>query len=231
MKPSILLAAMTLPFALACGDVVVFHGGTGGGGGDGGSGGTGGTCRAWADQEGDVVTVRIVNDSPEDLYVPTQCGLVEPQITPQLGDDGVRYGNDPGGCFFTCEELQRSEPPICTAEACLSSVRRIAPGDSFEIVWEGTGMVNVEMPTSCWFDASWGNGECTQLQEAAAQAYRVEIPAFAECVGDCTCTNGDCIGEPGGAQGYHDTAGFHHPEADPGDGGFGPCAFGCAEGG
>ena len=53
----------------------------------------------------------------------------------------------------------------------------------------------------------------------------------AECCCRFSTRAGQSIGEPGGAQGYHDTAVFNHPETNRVDVVFGPCAFGCAEGG
>jgi hypothetical protein len=236
----VLIAALLAHGALACGDTVDFDdngsggsgasGGNGGHGGDGGSGGKGGQCALYEDESGSEVTFRIVNDSSQAIYLPTNCGALTPTIQPQDGDDGAFYGNRYGGCFASCEDWQQGEPPVCTAEACALTTQRIEPGGSYDFVWQGTGLVQATMPDACYFDATYASGECTQVIEAPEQTYQFDIPGYMDCVGECVCQeDGQCFGEAGGVEGYHDVTTFDHPDEALVEVVFGPCTFGCAD--
>lgn len=234
----LLVAAVLGQGGLGCGDSVAFDssGGGGSGAGGGGLGGTGGqggdggdACAAYDDASGNDVTFRIQNDTGQAIFLPTDCGVVRPMIQPPGGGGETSYGNPHGGCFASCETWQQGEPPVCTAEACALTTLRVEAGATYELVWSGTAMRQEAMPQACWFDEQYGP-ECTRVIEAEAQSYQLELPAFSECLGDCTCEDsGQCYGEAGGIEGAHDGVTFAYPEEGTVDVIFGPCAFGCAE--
>jgi len=244
----LLVTALLAHGALACGDSVAFESdggggnGAGGSGGDGGIGGTGGgggddLCALYDDQSGSEVTFHIQNDTGQPIYLPTDCGILSPDIVPQGGpDQDTWYGNRWAGCFASCEDWQQSEPPVCTADACALTTLRLEAGASFDFVWAGTAMRQEEMPDQCWFDEQYASGECTRVLEAESQSYAFDLRAYSECVaegqgqGACTCDEtGQCFGQAGGLEGYHDGASFAHPDTATVNVVFGPCAFGCPD--
>ena len=154
---------------------------------------------------------------------------MRPDIQAAGSDADTYYGNAYGGCFASCETWQQGEPPVCTAEACALTTLVIEAGETYEIVWAGTALRQEDMPQQCWFDEQYGL-ECTRVIEAEAESYQFDLRAFSECIGECTCEdNGQCYGEAGGAEGFHDGVTFAYPDAATVDVVFGPCAFGCAE--
>ncbi|HHH27921.1 MAG TPA: hypothetical protein ENK57_06210 [Polyangiaceae bacterium] len=229
------LTALVTLGTVACGDSVAFDssggGGTGagGGGGNGGDGGDGDVCALYEDAAGSDVTFRIENGTGQPIYLPTDCGVLRPTIEPGDGDGETYYGNPYGGCFASCETWQQGEPPVCTAGACALTTLRLEAGEIYEFVWSGTAMRQEDMPAACWFDEQYV-GECTRVIEAEAQSYLFDLRAYSECIGECSCEqSGQCYGEAGGLEGFHDVATFTYPEAGTVDVVFGPCAFGCAD--
>jgi hypothetical protein len=219
-------AALAALGTVACSTTEVIIDGDGGGGSGAGTGGGGGDvlCEAHDDQDGTAITFRIHNDGFAPIYIPTSCGHLTPSITPIGGADGNAYGNT-DSCFSSCETLQHSEPVAC-AEACALITHRIMPGESFDFVWAGTGLMPTSMPAACFFDASYGP-DCIQLITAPSASYRFDIPAYDTCAGDCTCDADQCFGDATGLMGAHDPVSFAHPSETLVDVTFGGCAFGC----
>lgn len=169
--------------------------GGGSGGSGGGSGGTGGesVCTEYVTAPAqNPVTVRIVNQTANDLYIGPEaaggCGQVDAF---SVSDDG---GNPVGwrlqACSFTCEELQKGAC-ACAADCALPYVWRIAPAGALEVPWNGTIFTPETMPDEC-YDASCGTGQTCSVEREPSGALTLSATAWSEvtgsCGASCTCT-------------------------------------------
>lgn len=238
----LLAAALLSAATAACGSSVETvdddgaggSGASGGNGGNGGSGAKGGECSAFLDEEAPgTVTVRVVNQSPLDLYVPALCDLPAYQIAPESGPQDLLYVFGTS-CLYTCEMAQTQEMFGCPAAACAQTTHRVAAGSSLELTWPGTALdQGADMPDACYFDAQFA-GTCSQIVAAPAGTYQAFVQGFMECNSygpePCDCDdNGLCFGEASGLEGYPEPASFEFPADDEVEIVFGPCAFGCAQ--
>lgn len=205
--------------------------GTGGTGNASGTTGTGtgaggGTCPGYEDQAGSgEVILHVVNNAPMPIYIPRNCDAGSFSV---LGEDGKDWHQDLS-CSLSCQELQTSPQIACGA--CEPSVHQVPSFGSVDLVWRGTGIAQVDMPDACYFDVPYQD-TCSQVVAAPAQAYRIEVPAFAQCDSfddaPCACTDGICTGaEASGFQGYHEPAQLAYPAQKAIDVVFETCAFGC----
>jgi hypothetical protein len=234
-----------LALVVGCGSTVVEQspgsGGSGAGGGGSsttststgtstttGAGGAGGACGGYEDQPGSAtVTIHIVNETDQPIYLPSSCSTVQLSIDRAGGsDDGVTYAYDPS-CLQTCEDLQTEPQYACGACAPISYL--LPPGGSRDVVWKGTGLkYDVKMPDACW--ESPGFGSCSRVVTAPSGQYTVHLTGYATCDGPCECDgNGVCNGVPTGATAYTDLSSFIVPSANEVDVVFGTCAFGCPD--
>ncbi len=222
----------SMPFAVllslsvaACGSSVVQQGGgdQGGEAAGGGGGGQGGACGGFEDEAGSgTLTLRFVNDDFVPMYIPGNCENLDYQLVP-TGDDAARYPFD-ASCLLTCEELQ-TEPQIYCG-ACQPLVYRIDPGASFDVTWDGTGLLDRTMPQACFFESSGGTS-CSQIVSAPAGSYGVSVQASSECI-DCDCTGtGPCIGSVGGFAASPTPTVVSFPEAGLVEVHWPECSFGC----
>jgi hypothetical protein len=232
-----------LPFVLftsllpACSTVVVEPDGNGGAGGSTtdvattGTGkvtstSTGGVCSAYADEAGSgPVTVRVINQSPLDIYLPSICGEADYTM---VGSDQLSW-SDRLFCALTCEELQTQPPIVCGA--CAPIALRVPANGSREIIWSGTSVAVSEMPAECWFD-SMGLTTCGRNVAAPAQQYQVVLGGYAGCDdgtgAPCTCDEtGSCYGDPVGQLVNPLPAFFQYPSSHQVDVIFDSCVFGC----
>lgn len=222
--------------ATACGSEVTPQGGGGSGGGDTGGGDTGGgdiggadACSAFADEPvGDTLSIVIQNDSPLDVYIPSECGALGVSIVSEADPQGF-YGSTTSYCLQTCEELQSESMILC--EACAPEAIHIAPFSSRSLEWSTNGLHDVEMPAECWFDdLSIPEQFCNQRILAADGAYAIEaLGAFNGCEScDCDPVSGLCSGYPSGAQAFTEPLDFTLPD-DDGELVYviETCAFGC----
>jgi hypothetical protein len=230
-----------LPFVLlsgllpACSTVLVEPDGNGGAGGSttdvattgtGATTSTGGVCSAFADEAGSgPVTVRVVNDSPQDIYLGSTCGAADYTI---VGADQQAWNNQLF-CALTCEELQTQPPILCGA--CAPTALLVPAYASREFSWSGTSVTVGEMPAQCWFD-SMGLTTCGRDIAAPAQQYQVVLGGYAGCDdgtgAPCTCDDtGSCYGEPAGQLVNPLPAFFQYPSSHQVDVIFDSCVFGC----
>lgn len=179
-----LLGLLLLTFAPACGgDVAVETGGgtsssSGGSGGTStsssstsstssitGTGGAGGgdtVCAGFGDEESSgTLTIRVINESDEHLYIPASCSTERLNITSVPPND-VSYPGE-RSCTQTCEELQTQPQYVCGA--CAPLAYRILPGAQRDIPWDGKGLRSRTMPQECWEGSSF-NEACQQLVAA-----------------------------------------------------------------
>jgi hypothetical protein len=189
-------------------------------------------CLAFQDETSlGATTIRFVNHSPRDLYLPTGCGALDYTLENTIPDD-VRYQYD-GTCLQSCGELQTTSQYDCAAGACAETVQRIPAGSSAEVTWNGLGLQSQQMPSSCWFEPL-GGGTCSQIVSAPPGNYRLSVRAFAECQGyadgGCECQGDSCYGSPAGAEAFPVEVRFDHPTAEVVELVFDSCAFGCAGG-
>ncbi len=189
-----------------------------------------GICGAFQDEEsiGDA-TVRFVNETNQNVYLPETCGLLTYGIDGQLGDD-VHY-RGPGSCTQSCGDLQTNSRYDCGLGACQETVRVVPPGGSVEVTWGGRGSRQAEMPASCWLDAS-AESTCAQVVAAQPGTYEVSITGYASCMSydntPCVCSNeGSCEGAAAGPEVSLRVA-FDFPATSPAEVTFENCAFGCA---
>jgi hypothetical protein len=186
--------------------------------------GTGGNCAGFDDQASpQSVSVRILNQSLQTLFIPILCG--RPLLRIVSLEDGpnltFRYDN---GCLATCEDLQGASPPLCTADACQETTWEIPPGASRSIEWDTTLMLS-----ACWY--ALGVAEvCRQIVATPEGSYAFSIPAFSDCQGVCECDGAVCSGQVAGAVGMHPEDTLQFPKQDQVDLVFDACTFGCLEG-
>jgi hypothetical protein len=239
------VAAASMAAAVGCGSNVAVDddgddvgggGGTGGTGntGNGGSGAKGGECSAFHDQESpDTVTVRIVNDTGLDLYLPAYCDRLAYHIDATDGQGGDLMYTFDASCRYACELAQTEDMFGCPAAACAQTSYLVAPGSSLEVEWAGTGLdSDIQMPAACYFDPAQ-TSTCSQILAAPEGSYRASIIGSSQCESDaqgpCNCDeNGLCFGWPTGLVGYAEPAEFSFPADGEVEIVFGPCAFGCA---
>ncbi|MBW2529083.1 MAG: hypothetical protein JRI23_33205 [Deltaproteobacteria bacterium] len=247
------VAALALCLSVGCGEVYVegfgdggeggtgATGGTAGTGGTGATGGTGGTagsggtggqdlCSPYLDEEpAGQVTVRFVNQSGLPIYLPAMCGNPIFELRPFNGDDGIDYAFDPF-CLQTCEDLQTSG--IIDCAMCEPSSILLPAGQSYDVVWDGTGLEPNLMPDACWAMPGEYGGNCPKIVRAASQAYRIMAKGYETC-GDgdfpCACDNtGYCTGDATGMEAWADITDFDYsPAAMLVEVVFGVCAFPC----
>jgi hypothetical protein len=220
--------------AAACGSRVIDPSGSGGDGGSSASNGStsgagGGPCDAFADAPSPgSVTVRFVNDSFADVYLPASCSGPDFTLRPNAGPDGVTYAFD-GSCLQTCGDLRTQPPVLCGA--CPPASYKIPHGGSHEVTWNGTGIRSQEMPAACWASNDGGR-TCSQVVAAPAGTYRVEAMGFGSC-GDgepCACdSEGYCGGNATGLEAYAEGTTFDFPTGTVVEVLFGVCAFGCGD--
>jgi hypothetical protein len=234
------LAALAVATAACGGTVNDNHEADQGAGGSTGSGspsgtgttgstGTGGACAGYQDAEGSgEVTVRVTNHVPQDLYIPRNCDAGTFSV---LGEDGKDWHQDLS-CELSCEQLQTNPQVLCGA--CQPSVIQVPSYGSVDLVWRGTGLLSVDMPEACYVDQAFSE-TCHQVVAAPAQAYRVQVPGYAQCQSfdaeTCECVDGICQGaEVAGFEGFHEPAQLDYPAMKTVEVVFESCAFGCPNG-
>ncbi len=240
MSPLRVASAATFLSVLlpACSTVYIEPDGTGGGGADISSGatstdaastGSGGICSTFDDQEGSgPVTMRVINESPKDIYLRAACSTAEYTI---VGADQQSW-NDTASCTLSCEELQSQTPIVCGA--CPPTVLLVPAHGSRDVVWSGLDMTITEMPASCWFDPDAGP-QCVREMAAPAQRYQAVLAGYDACDagnGDpCTCDpSGSCTGFAEGQLVNPLAAFFDYPSEQQVDVVFDSCVFGCPGG-
>jgi YD repeat-containing protein len=223
-SPLARLAPLALMFALACSAKVDLDDGDNGGGnvggGDNGGGGAGGSndpqCVPFHDAvPSSAVTIRFINQSGQDVYLPATCDQLNVSITPEAGEDGAYYGPTGGSCSQSCDALQSEDPVFCDAAACAPSAIRLPQGETREVVWDGRGQRSAEMPLVCWQSKDAGT-TCSQIVNAPAGEYRIDVRGFADCGEGCECDDatGVCSGEAAGWEAYPNPASVSLPAAD-----------------
>lgn len=182
---SALLCAATSTLQVGCGGNVGGTGGDGGGGGD--------VCAAFAtDPPTASVTVRVLNNTENDLYIGPEtaggCGHTEPFSLEDADGKALRWRLQ--NCDFTCEMLQ-TDACGCTTECELPAVWRIAPGGALSVDWNRVVFTTETMPDGC-YDPGCGIGqECAVPREPSGELTFL-ASAWSEvggdCGGECTCT-------------------------------------------
>ncbi len=233
IRASLFFGAFAM-LVVGCGSDVETQGG-GGEGGSGaastGGGGTGGSssCSTFADatSPGDL-TLRFVNETVVDVYIPATCDDLQYTIQPAAGPDGNYYGNAFGTCSQSCDELQTAGQLLC--DACLSTAYRIPAGEALEVTWNQIAAHPTMMPSECWFEASGGTA-CNQAIAAPAGAYQIGVTVFDGCTGTdaCTCDPGTglCDGFASGQESEVTPVAFGIPAAGPVEVVIEACTFGC----
>ncbi len=198
--------------------------------GDPTSTGTAGACAAFADETGSgPVTIRLVNETPLDIYVPALCSQGDVTI---VGAD-QQVWSDKVYCAMTCETLQTQ--PLAQCDACAQSAILVpANGGARELSWPGTDMTIADMPAACWYEPENADNGCVRILAAPAQKYQAIVAGYNQCdggeAGPCECTEeGVCFGTAGGALANPNPAFFEYPSANQVSVVFDACAFGCSE--
>jgi len=193
---------------------------------DGSSSSTGRTCQSYDDQgSAGTVSIHIKNQSSVPIYLPATCGVIDYQLDPASGPDGLSYGPLGGSCLQTCEDLQTEGPVDCAP--CAPSVFELQPNASVDVEWTGLALAyDIQMPSECWNDPSFGPS-CAQLVMAQMQSYSITMTGYAECAGDCACSDdGICYGDGVGQMAYANPATFDLSSGEVSVV-FDFCAFGC----
>jgi len=245
MKPTFVLLVLTAAFAAAgCGSEVLVQddggetggstgtgatgtGGSGNAGNAGGTGNVGAACSEFLDEStDDTVTVRFINDSGTDIYLPAICGAVRYSVYPAFGMDPVDYNYDKT-CFQTCEHVVTGEPVACAD--CAATSILLPSGGVFETEWAGVGLdPGYEIPAECVAGGGVSSASCDKLVAAAAAEYYIDVVGYSGCGPNCECDGaGVCSGNAEGAEAYPDFASFELPGDDTVDVLFGICAFPC----
>jgi hypothetical protein len=154
-----------------------------------------GSCESFTDRDGSTVTVRIVNDGDEPIFLgPTvrdSCGTGNLPAFELTDATGAARRSALSLCEWTCQGAQEGVggcPPACFQ----AEVLRIDPGSAFDSTWEGVFFDRVEMPSDCFFDGAV-ESTCFQQLAALAGVYRVRATAWS----DAACEQAmDCACEP-----------------------------------
>ncbi|NUP10970.1 MAG: hypothetical protein HOW73_33405 [Polyangiaceae bacterium] len=248
MSRTAFLSFALLTLAVGCESTVepADDGGAGGAGGDVSTGGapTGGTdatggggggddvCDPFDDAPpGSPVTIRFINQSPGDIFMPLSCSHLEFSLDSIDPNDELAFWYD-HSCLFTCGELQDEEGFVC--EGCPPESQLLPAGETIEVTWYGLALKQAEMPGSCFFTE--GAGPSCQQEIATTGEMRINAYGYDRCdSGDGTCIcndeNGVCAGQPAGTMATADSVTFVYPDASSVDVVFGGCAFGCPQGG
>lgn len=145
------------------------------------------------------VTWRFVNATDVPLYLDpaTSCSLVEAGF--HLFDStGTELQLDGGSCGGSCQSLQDQGYVVCDAACALPPVQLLAPGATFEHVWDGAFWQSKKMPEECVAGSSSfpqsepadepadpdqvaNEVECQQKQLAADGTYELRQKAFTVC--------------------------------------------------
>lgn len=225
------VAPLALLLAVACSAKVDLDDG-GGGNGAGGEGGGGGNTNPQCVPFHDAVptseiTIRFINNSGLDVYLPASCDSLAYSITSKSGEEGIYYGDTGGPCSQSCGDLQSEEPLLCAADACAPSSLRLSQGEVREVTWDGRGIVNADMPAVCWFSQVAGSS-CSQIVNAPAGVYDITARGYEGCGEGCECDeNGLCFGEATGWEAYPNPASVTLPSEGVVEVLFDVCAFGC----
>ena len=194
-----------------------------------GAGGAG-ACAAFADEDGSgVVTVRVINNAPQDVFLRASC--LDAHVDMISDDD--EFWSDTVFCAATCEDLQVGSPPDCAP--CGSFAIRVPPGGVHEVHWNGTDYTTAPMPTDCYANAGDDFGNCGRFVSAPAQRYQALIGGYSQCdggeSGPCVCdADNRCQGQAGGQVINTIPAFFDYPSTLSVDLVFDSCAFGCPGG-
>lgn len=189
---------------------------------------TGGSaCNAFEDAISErPVEVRFRNKSTRDIYLPANCSGIDYSLS-HLGEppDQARYPAD-RSCLQTCDALKTEPRYACGA--CIPSSYRIPPGGTLVANWDGLGLVQRQMPNSCYAYPDSAPVNCQELVYATPGTYRANVPGYGSCT-DCMCEpNGRCVGTASGDPAFPDVATLLVPAAAAVEVVFGVCAFGCA---
>jgi hypothetical protein len=175
-------------------------GGSGSGAsGTGASGGGPDTCDYEpGDVTGPNVTVRLVNETGQPLYL----GNTEVDCEP-FGGFELSNANGPllwqrGSCSFTCAEAQEGSC-ACAAGCAAPIVTMVADGASWSVTWPGTIYVPKQLTAEC-AHPDCGAIECVNEATPPAGELTLTATAYPEAVGcdfgPCTCApdaSGTCI--------------------------------------
>jgi hypothetical protein len=208
--------------------------------------GTPASCANFADHSGLAsVTMHLINDTGQPILISPGPACWKSMTTypfsilPAAGSDGAVYPGVSAGGTHTCG-FRLTSSSQC--EDCGGGYGfpedpypMLAPGGTLDLPWHGTGNRVASMPPECFMRAGslceWAspstNTDCERVVAAPAGSYVVTAQAFPTC-GDCTTSPCSCHGPNPVTS---EPATFAFPGTSVVDVVFGPCAFGCADGG
>lgn len=183
-------------------------GGSSSTGGKGGSstGGmaTGGTpngcdAKAYPDESGGNVPVRLVNGTDKPIYLGQQMPGCSQGPLFQVADGSGQPLPAPGFCQPTCSQVIQHQVIGCPALACaINSTITLAPGESTLSLWSALFSEKVELSRVC--AAAAGQAECTRIASVTPGDYvfsaqaGTNLQCMAPGAGEC----GTCMPNPNG---------------------------------
>lgn len=141
-------------------------------------------CTDPVDEElsGDELTVTLRNDTGATLFVVAGEGCDWQPFAMERGGDAVKWYR--GACDWSCEDVLDS--CACAAECAASSLVRLDPGASYDVVWDLALFAAEDLSLDC--PAEGCPTRCTRRTVAGEGGYRITAAAGPDCVdGDASC--------------------------------------------
>lgn len=198
----------------------VVMGGSGGSGGNASAGqpaaGTAGTsagqsaggasaggamaCSSYMDATGYKLPVHIKNVSSKTLYLGQQTMTCEPERLFQVEDGARTVLPRVDDCHNSCQAMMQGTPVTCPLACGVPSTVTLAPGQTFDVPWDGRFGAPQTLPLECVPGASTSSTACVQAKqiEPALFTFTAQAGTARQCLdpsGTCACTpgtNGTC---------------------------------------
>jgi len=184
------------------------------------------SCSAYLNEESlGAVTFRVRNDTAADIYLMKAWSLrfdLQPTAGPDPRDPIYDVPDSP--CAGTCETAQKEGSS--SSGTCEFGSVRIAAGGTLDVPWDGRGSVFVGMPSQCY--AFGASTFCRQYVAATPGSYTIQMSAYQECSGECSCDgDGNCTVPLSGLSESSKPATFSFPQDKLVEVVFDACSFGC----
>jgi hypothetical protein len=173
------------------------QGGSGASGSTTGPGAGGGACDVPPDSAGPTVTVNLVNNTGQNLYLGNPTQGCDPYLAFSLDKNDQPLVWSLGSCAFTCME-QLSGSCACPADCAAPVITMLAPDGVYKAEWQGSVYSSATLPTGCAAEGC-ADGACP-FEEPAEGPIGFTASAYTGASGcdpgACMCTpdaNGTCI--------------------------------------
>lgn len=155
-------------------------------------------CSSVKDEKGEMITVRVVNDSVTTLYLGEEAETCAPSLgwRFELRDaDGQRLA--PVGNCGTCRDAVVTGSGGCPSICLTQPVLTLEPGEHADLEWDGLFNTNVALPEACALPGrGLASAECRKATRLQPGAYTFTVRAGVKL--DCGDGCQDCRERDGG---------------------------------